>query len=50
MKDINTTTQEPTESDVISTDADIVKELVEMKFFGKKKNIRISTPTQEFFY
>ena len=48
MQDNNTTAQEPTESEVIRTDADTVKELVEMKFLAKKRNIRFRTPTQRF--
>ena len=39
MQDNNTTTQEPTESEVTKRDADTVKELVEMKFLAKKRNI-----------
>ena len=39
MQDNNTTTQEPTESEVFRTDANTVKELVEMKFFAKKRKI-----------
>ena len=47
MQDNNTTIQEPKEPEVIrTTDADTVKELVEMKFLAKKKNIRLRTPTQ----
>ena len=49
MQDNNTTTQEPTESEVTKRDADTVKELVEMKFLAKKRNIRFRSPTQRFF-
>ena len=35
----------PTAPEVIRTDADTVKELVEMKFLSKKKNIRSRTPS-----
>ena len=49
LQDNINTTQEPTEPEVIRTDADIVKELVEMKFLAKKRNIRIRTPAQRFF-
>ena len=51
MQDNNTTAQEPTESEVIRRDADTVKELVEMKFLAKKRNIsvRTPTPTERFF-
>ena len=46
MQDNNTTTQEPTEPEVFKTDADTVKELVEMKFLAKKRK---RTPTQRLF-
>ena len=47
MQDNNTTIQERKEPEVIrTTDADTVKELVEMKFLAKKKNTRLRTPTQ----
>ena len=46
MQDNNTTIQERKEPEVIRTDADTVKELVEMKFLAKKKNTRLRTPTQ----
>ena len=46
MQDNNTTAPEPTESEVIRRDADTVKELVEMKFLAKKRNIRFRIPTQ----
>ena len=46
MQDNNTTSQEPTEPEVIRTDADTVRELVEMKFLAKRRNIRFRTPTQ----
>ena len=49
MQDNNTTAQEPTESEVIRRDADTVKELVEMKFLAKKRNISVRTPTERFF-
>ena len=49
MQDNNTTAQEPTDSEEFRTDADIVKELVEMKFLAKKTNIRFRTPTQRLF-
>ena len=46
IQENDTTTQVPTESEVIRTDADTVKELVEMKFLAKRRNIRFRTPTQ----
>ena len=49
MQDNNTTAEEPTESEVIRRDADTVKELVEMKFLAKKRNISVRTPTERFF-
>ena len=48
MQDNITPTLEPTEPEVFRTDADTVKELVEMKFLAKKRNIRFRTPTQVF--
>ena len=49
MQDKNTKSQESTEPEVISTDADTVKELVEKKFLAKKRNIRFRSPTQKLF-
>ena len=46
MQETDTTSQEPTEPEVIRTDADTVRELVEMKFLAKKRNIRFRSPTQ----
>ena len=40
---------EETELEVILTDADTVKELVEMKYLQKKRKIKIRTVTQRFF-
>ena len=39
----------PTAPEVIRTDADTVKELVEMKFLAKRGIIRFRTPTQGLF-
>ena len=49
MQETDTTSQEPTEPEVIRTDADTVRELVEMKFLAKKRNIRIRSHTQKLF-
>ena len=35
--------------EMIKTDADTVKELVEIKFLAKKRNIRFRTPSQRLF-
>ena len=40
---------EEAEPEIIRTDADIVKELVEMKYFTKKRRIRLRSPTQRLF-
>ena len=37
------------ELEVFRTDADTVKELVEIKFLAKKRNIRFRTPSQRLF-
>ena len=49
MQENDTTSQQPTKPEVIRTDADTVKELVEMKFLAKKRNIRFRSPTWSFF-
>ena len=49
MQDNNTPFQEATDPEVIRTDGDTVRELVEMKFLSKKRNKRLRTPTQRFF-
>ena len=49
LQDNINTTQEPTEPEVIRTDAETVKELVEMKFLAKKRKIRFRSPTQKLF-
>ena len=56
MEDLSTAAhQEPyyeneeTEPKLVRTDADTVKELVEMKFLTQRRNIRLRTPTRRFF-
>ena len=48
MQDNNTTAEKATESEVTKRDADTVKELVEMNFLPKKRNMRFRTPAQRF--
>ena len=40
---------EPEIPEIMRTDADTVKDLVEMKYFPKKKKIRLRTHTQKLF-
>ena len=37
------------EPEIVRTDADTVKEMVEMKFLTKKRKIRLRSPRQRFF-
>ena len=46
MEDVSNNEDEKTQPDIIRTDADTVKELVEMRFLTKKRQIRLRTTPQ----